>query len=61
MPKTDDTRILNGKRYRYFGWVKHRSTANALKKRAKLNGVLMRVVPTKDGYTIWTRGPTRRL
>lgn len=63
---TDSTRKFNGRRYYYLLWVSNKSGVEQLKKRARLNGVLMRVTKGKEprtglsGYNVWTRGPHSR-
>ena len=61
MPKTDDTRTFNGKKYRFLCWVDNKSSVDWFKRRAILNDTLLRVTKGKshigglDGYCIWTR------
>lgn len=61
MTSTDSTRVFGGKRYRYLTWVLRKSSVDWFKRKAKADGMLLRVTEqTKSGfptggYNLWTR------
>ena len=53
--EVDVYRFFNtNKRYKWFDWKSNKKDANAMIKRLRGQGHLARIVPTDDGYSIYT-------